>query len=164
MSDNLLQQRLAKLAEPLAASLGLEILLIEDVVEQGRRTLRFYLDSSAKKKEISLDDCAKFSRLFSPILEDESGLGEKYNLEVSSPGLNRPLVQLQHFEQQVGKVIKLVLKEALSDRKKLTATLVEIKKSDKYIFMIMESQGQRYEVPFDLIKKANLDYFASEER
>ncbi|MCP5468576.1 MAG: ribosome maturation factor RimP [Deltaproteobacteria bacterium] len=151
------------MAEPLANSLGLEVLWIEDVVERGQRILRFYMEAQEAKKEVNLEDCAKFSRLFSPLLEAESGIGEKYHLEISSPGLNRPLVKVKHFENHLGKIIKLVLQEPIAERKKMTARLVELKNTGEDFSIIVESEGKTCEVPFSKIKKANLDYFASEK-
>ncbi|WP_179953249.1 ribosome maturation factor RimP [Desulfobotulus mexicanus] len=96
--------RIHDLAQPLLESQGLELVLADLVTEDGHRILRLLLDKSGG---ITLDDCARFAKEFGYLLDIHINIPGQYSLEVSSPGINRPLVQPRDFERFAGETIKL---------------------------------------------------------
>src|SRR5437867_5102907 len=95
-----LQSRVAALAEQVAATLGMEVVLVEIKGSGGRSVVRTFIDQPGG---ISLDDCERFSKRLSVILDVEDWISFSYVLEVSSPGLDRPLVREKDFQRFAGK-------------------------------------------------------------
>jgi len=95
-----LKVQIEGLAEKVAASMGMEVILVEMSGESGRAVVRIFIDQSAG---ISLEDCERFSKRFSVALDVEDWITFKYVLEVSSPGVNRPLVKEKDFQRFTGK-------------------------------------------------------------
>ena len=150
-----------ELAEPLAASMGFEILRSETVGEASHRVLRIYLEKPDGVTAVTIDDCEKFSRALGTILDVEGQIAGRYHLEISSPGLNRPLAKAKHFAAQIGKIIELTTEDPIQDRRHFKGDLIEVR-DEKVIVLVVE--GNHYEIPLDQVKKAQLDYFASEEK
>ncbi len=148
------------MAEPLAASMGFEILLAEESSERGQRCLRVFLD---KPSGIEIDDCARFSRALDPILDMETDLQGKYNLEVSSPGLNRPLSKLEHFLQAQGKVLRIQMASEVMGRHNFKGVLLGVEALEEDPLLRLQENRQEYFLLWREIKKANLDFFATEE-
>ncbi len=140
--------------EKFIESLGYEVLLIEFQREQIGWVLRVYID---KDGGVTIDDCAKVSELISPILDVEDYIQSSYNLEVSSPGLNRPLRKKEHFEKVLGEKVKIVLEEGIEEydnRKNYKGKLKEVSEQD----VVIEIDKKNYKIPIKKIKKANLIY------
>jgi ribosome maturation factor RimP len=95
-----LEIRITKLAEEVAVSMKMEVVLVEVKGDANRAVVRAYID---QPEGISLDDCERFSRSFSVALDVEDWIPFKYVLEVSSPGVNRPLVKESDFQRFSGK-------------------------------------------------------------
>ena len=98
--------------------------LIDTECHQGKKSLKIvvYIDHI---KGIKIDDCVKITNAISPILDDDNVVNEYYNLEVSSPGLNRKLILKEHYDKFIGKVIKIKLKIKIDNRKIYKGTLLE---------------------------------------
>ncbi len=110
------------LAEPLAISMGFEIVQVECPSGRGRRSLRIFID---KPGGITVDDCADFSREFGLLL-DVNGLMEgSYDLEVSSPGLDRALSTLKDFIRFKGRKVRLRTKEPLEGNRRNIKAVIE---------------------------------------
>src|SRR5512138_37141 len=107
-------QNVEKLAQPLLAAFGVELVDLEYKREGRQMVLRLYLD---KPGGITLDDCAEVSRELSTILDVEDCIPEEYTLEVSSPGLNRPLKKRSDFERAVGRLVKVKTFAQVADEK-----------------------------------------------
>jgi ribosome maturation factor RimP len=103
-----------RLAEPLCLSEGLELVHIEYQREQSGRTLRLYLD---KPGGVTLDDCAAVSRQLGDILDVSLESEAAYRLEISSPGLNRPLGKLEDFKRFSGRRVKVRTRKAVQGQK-----------------------------------------------
>ncbi|MCW7755177.1 ribosome maturation factor RimP [Desulfobotulus sp. H1] len=97
-------QRVHDLAQPLLESQGLELVLADLVLEDGRRILRIFLD---KPGGITLDDCVRFAKEFGYLLDIHINIPGQYSLEVSSPGINRPLVKPWDFERFAGETVRV---------------------------------------------------------
>ena len=103
---NLAPVKLLDLIQPAVEGLGYEFVGAE-LVGQGKESiLRVYIDTDAG---VLVGDCTKVSHQISGVLDVEDPISGQYNLEVSSPGIERPLFTLEHFERFKGKVVKLEL-------------------------------------------------------
>jgi len=147
-------RRVWDLAAPLALELGLEIVDIELKPEGGRggRVLRVYLD---KEGGPSLEEISQVSRELSDLLDEHDEVVDgAYTLEVSSPGVNRPLRRPEHFERFVGKKIRVQTRDKINGRRSFLGQLLEVS-SDK---IAMNQDGARWEIPFSLIEKSNYEH------
>lgn len=109
-----------ELAEPLCAAEGLELVHVEYQRESVGRTLRLYID---RPGGVTLDDCGDISRQLSDMLDVALNMDESYRLEVSSPGVNRPVSKLTDFDRFKGKRIKIRTRVSEGGKKKYTGVL-----------------------------------------
>jgi len=154
-------QRVLALAEPLARSMGFELLKVEWASEGRDRLLRVYLDKPAPG--VTIDDCEQFSKALGTTLDVEAELPWSYHLEVSSPGLNRPLVTARHFSEQVGKIIQVHTEAEVQGRRNFKGELIQVA-AEPPEQIAMRIDGAEYRIPLAAVSRANLDYFATEER
>ena len=149
--------RTTELAERLAASLGMELVELEYKREGRDMVLRLYID---KEGGVTLDDCSTVSRELSEILDVEDFIREHYTLEVSSPGLNRPLKKPADFERYRGRLAKVRTFEPLADdagnkRKTFLGELLGF--ADGAVRMHLK-EGQTASIPLEKVAKANLEF------
>ena len=125
--------------------------LIDIECHQGRTSLKIivYIDHT---RGIKIDDCVKITNAISPILDDDNALNEYYNLEVSSPGLNRKLILKEHYDKFIGKVIKIKLKIKIDNRKNYKGTLLE--RIDDSISIV--ENNQKINIQMDAIEICRL--------
>ena len=150
-------QNIEQLVEPLLSAFGVELVDIEYKKEGRQMVLRLYLD---KPGGITLDDCAEVSRELSTILDVEDCIPGEYTLEVSSPGLNRPLKKRTDYERAIGRLVKVKTFAQLPDdkgnlRKTFLGTLQGV---DDDAVVVMLTEGQRAVIPFGQVAKANLEF------
>ncbi len=132
------------------AELGYELLHTE-LTQQGKQPLlRIYIDAPGG---IRVDDCETVSNRVGMILDVEDPIRSKYILEVSSPGLDRPLVRPEHFQRFVGDKARIVMNHKLSGRKHF---LGEISKAGD-LSVTVAVDGELFELPYDDIKSARVD-------
>ncbi|MEL6857439.1 MAG: ribosome maturation factor RimP [Pseudomonadota bacterium] len=110
------EERIFSLAEPLAGELGLEIVRIR--LMGGNRPLLQIMIEKAGGAPTDVEDCATFSRTLSPLLEAEDPISEAYRLEVSTPGIDRPLTRVGDFGRWIGHLAKLELTMPLDGRRR----------------------------------------------
>ena len=110
----------ARLAEPVIAEQGCTLWDVEYVKEAGTWYLRAYID---KEGGITVDDCEVISRLLGEWLDKEDFIEDSYILEVSSPGLGRPLKKEKDFARSIGKDVEIRLYKAIDKQKEFTGTL-----------------------------------------
>ena len=112
--------KLVALLKPPVEGMGFELLGIEQ--ELGKRTglIRLYID---KEGGISVEDCEQVSRQVSAVLDVEDPVPGEYNLEVSSPGLDRPLFEFEHFERFAGEEVKVRLRAAVDGRRHFSGVI-----------------------------------------
>jgi ribosome maturation factor RimP len=115
------REELIKLLEPEVEALGYELFDLDIRIGGDRGLLRLYIDSP---DGVGLDDCSKVSRQVSAILDVEDPLPSLYNLEVSSPGMDRKLVKPAHFERFAGSRVKVKLRRAVNGRRKVRGILI----------------------------------------
>ncbi len=150
--------RIWELAAPLAETQGMEIIDIELRREGSRtgRVLRLYLDKDGGPK---MDDLTLVSRELSALLDTHDVVEGAYTLEVSSPGINRPLKLPEHFVRFVGKTVRVRTRELIQGRRSFLGRLLEVS-NDK---IVVNQDGTRCEIPFSLIEKSNYEHDWSAE-
>src|ERR1700679_1677097 len=99
-----LRERSTALLEPVVADLGYELVLLEYSPHKSSATLRLFIDAA---EGVNLDDCAKVSREVAATLDVEDPIRQSYQLEVSSPGMDRPLVKPEHFQRFRGEQVRI---------------------------------------------------------
>ena len=144
-----IKQKLTQLAEQVADAHGVEIFDIE-LLGKGKLLLRVLID---KEGGVTLDDCQHFSKSFSALLDVEGPLQGPYNLEVSSPGMDRPLKRLIDFEKNTGKLARIVTADKIDNRNFFIGRISGV---DKNIVKLMIKEYE-IPIPFDKISKARLE-------
>jgi ribosome maturation factor RimP len=134
---------------PAVEEVGKELLGVEFISAGNQSVLRLFIDH---EKGIDVDDCAEVSRQVGAILDVEDPISSEYNLEVSSPGVDRPLFDLAQFEAVIGETINVKLSIPLNGRRKFKGQLVSIEKDT----LIVVVDGQDFELVFSNVDKANL--------
>jgi ribosome maturation factor RimP len=141
--------KLREILAPVVAAMGYELVGVELHPHSGNALLRVYID---KAGGISVDDCQRLSHQLSGVLDVEDPLPGPYTLEVSSPGLDRPLFEAQHFARFAGHRVRVQLAVPLNGRKTLTGRLVGMRGDS----VVLEQHGQEVAVPLVGIEKARL--------
>ncbi|GLO61763.1 ribosome maturation factor RimP [Vibrio sp. MACH09] len=136
------------LTSPVEAS-GYELVGLEFIRAGEHSTLRVYIDS---ENGINVDDCAEVSHQVSAVLDVEDPISVAYNLEVSSPGLERPLFKTEHYQQFIGHEVSVVLKMAMGNRRKWKG-VIQSTDGDTIVIAV---EGQDEEFALSNISKANL--------
>lgn len=144
-----LEQNLKEMLTPAIEDLGCELWGIECQRAGRFMTVRLFID---KEGGVGIEDCADVSRQVSAILDVEDPITDKYNLEVSSPGLDRPLFTLPQFERFVGQDISIHLRIPVADRRKWQGKLEKV--DNDMITLVVEGQEQVF--VFGNIQKANV--------
>ena len=148
-------KKLQSLAEPVVTGQGYELVDLEFKSELGAWILRVYIDKPGAEAGVGLDDCAQVSRELSAVLDVDDVIPSHYSLEVSSPGLNRPLKKEADFARFVGKKAKIRTRHPVGEsRRNFSGTLVEVVAGKVKI----DVGDQVCEVPVDDVEKANLVY------
>jgi ribosome maturation factor RimP len=142
--------RLNLLARRVVEPLGYELVGVE-LFQRGASgaTLRIYIDH---ERGIGLDDCASVSDQLSAVLDVEDPLQGRYDLEVSSPGLDRPLVFPEHFKRFEGSRAKVRLSEKLDGRRSLEGVLMGCEDG----IVSLDAEGRRWAIPLTSIEIARL--------
>ena len=164
--------KVRSVAEPLAAAEGLELVDLE-LGGSGRTTLRLFIDrlpgavpsalevdalaSGLPRAGVTLEDCAELSRAVSAALDVEDPIIGAYDLEVSSPGLDRPLRTPEHFERFRGKKVRVKTYGPIAEcggLKTFVGKLAGFQDGK----VLVDVDGKLYPVPHDQIAKANIEY------
>ncbi|HEX4872014.1 MAG TPA: ribosome maturation factor RimP [Nevskiaceae bacterium] len=121
-----MSERLVALIEPVAESLGYELLLLEFAPQSGHALLRLYIDFLDQRDQpIGLEDCESVSREVAALLDVEDPIKTAYQLEVSSPGFDRPLTKPAHFRRFAGQSAKLQLLAPVAGRRKFSGRIID---------------------------------------
>ena len=142
-------EHLINLIEPIVEGLGYECIGIEYNPHPKHGLLRVYID---KESGVVVDDCTKVSHQISGVLDVEDPIQGNYQLEVSSPGMERPLFKLSQFEQFIGRTVKINLFKPIENRKKMTGLIHEV--ANEHIKI--QEGDQLFDIPFHSISKARL--------
>lgn len=138
-----------KLLQPVVAALGFELWGFEYLTQGKYSLLRIYID---KDQGIGVDDCERVSKQISATLDVEDPISGQYYLEISSPGIPRPLFYTEHYQRYINHKIMLKLHQPLNASRKVCGIILDVKES----VIVLQVDEKNYELPFSQIIKANL--------
>jgi ribosome maturation factor RimP len=151
------RQILIDLIEPLIESRGMELVQVEYVTGKYGK-LMLYID---KEGGIEIEHCEEISRAVSEVLDQQDPISHAFNLEVSSPGLERPLTKIQHFYRFQGENVKIITSEPIAGSSKFNGILQNV--GDDTI-IIRADNGSEITIPYALLARANLKYSGPEKQ
>lgn len=145
--------RIWEVATQIADGEGMEVVDVELRREGSRagRVLRLYLD---KHGGPNIDELGRVSRQLSELLDTQDIVEGSYTLEVSSPGINRPLKKPEHFQRFIGKRVRVRTGDMIEGRRSFLGILNEVT-GEK---IKLEVEGKQYEIPFSMIEKSNYEH------
>lgn len=149
--DHSLEQKVAVLVETAIAEQGLELVDVEYIKEGAHWYLRLYID---KEGGVDLDDCAMVSNLAGNLLDRGNLIAQSYMLEVSSPGLERPLKKDEDFSKFKGKLIAVQTREVFQGYQEFVGYLIGLVDGE----IVLEYQGTQIAIPRGLVSKAHLTF------
>ncbi|WP_167469009.1 ribosome maturation factor RimP [Pseudomonas reidholzensis] len=142
-------EQLQALLAPVVEGLGYQCWGIEFISQGKHSVLRIYID---KEDGVLVDDCAKVSHQCSSVLDVEDPISAEYTLEVSSPGMDRPLFTLEQFALHAGEQVKIKLRSPFEGRRNFQGLLRGVEDQD----VIVQVDDQEFLLPIDSIDKANI--------
>jgi ribosome maturation factor RimP len=146
-----MREALIKLIEPVVEAAGYELVELEFSPASRRALLRVYIDRT-DGENVALDDCVRASRAIGQMLEEADPIEREYELEVSSPGFDRPLRTAAHFARFVGSEARIDLLQPVEERKRFRGRLLA---ADEEAVMV-EVDGREWRLPISGIVKARL--------
>ncbi len=141
-------QKIEKIVNPFINEMNLSLVDVEYLQESGYWYVRIFIENL--NGDLTLEDCSKLSSLIDDKIEEL--IEHKFFLEVSSPGIERPLKKIEDYIRFKGQKILLNLKNKLNDKKQMKATILDVKEN-KILFLIEKKEE---EINFDEIGKANI--------
>lgn len=142
--------KLRDLLEPAVAAVGCELVGIEYLPNGKQSLLRVYID---KTEGVTVDDCSAVSYQVSGLLDVEDPVPGHYTLEVSSPGLDRPLFQARDFERFAGQEVKIRMRFPIDGQRNFRGLLQGLQEQQ----VVIEGQdGKRVNLPLDQVEQARL--------
>ncbi|KQQ67600.1 ribosome maturation protein RimP [Pseudomonas sp. Leaf127] len=142
-------EQLQAILAPVVEALGYQCWGIE-FISQGRHSLlRIYID---KENGVLVEDCEIVSRQISGVLDVEDPISSEYTLEVSSPGMDRPLFSIEQFAAHAGQQVKIKLRSPFDGRRNFQGVLRGVEEQD----VVVQVDSNEYLLPIDLIDKANI--------
>jgi len=142
-------EKLTTLLEPAVEALGFELVGIEFVRAGKHSTLRVYIDNA---DGISVDDCADVSQQVSAVLDVEDPITTEYNLEVSSPGMDRPLFKEAHYLAVLGEVVSIRLRMPQDNRRNFKGQVLKVESG----ILSIKVDNEEFELSIENIEKGNL--------
>ncbi len=144
-----IHQRLQDIIQPVVEALGCELWGIEFNAQGRSSLLRIYIE---KAEGVAVEDCEKVSRQVSSVLDVEDPIKKEYTLEVSSPGMDRPLFSLQQFERSIGEDLNIRLRMPFEGRRRFSGRLAAIEGDE----VVLRVGDEEYLLPYELIDKASI--------
>lgn len=144
-----ISETLTTMVEPVVTAMGYELVGVE--YRPGRKDglLRIYIDTETG---VTLDDCTQVSHQVSGLLDVEDPIPGHYRLEISSPGLDRPLIKSADYERFAGALVRVKLSGLWEGRRKIRGTLKGLR--DGHV--LVDEEGVVHEIPLDRIDRSNL--------
>lgn len=143
-------ETLRELIEPILLTEGMELIDMEYRQESRGWVLRFYID----KEGLTLNHCTQVSTQIGALLEVKDLIPHRYILEVSSPGLNRPLKREKDFKTYVGELIQVKTSQPIDQRRNFKGKLLGYREGE----IMIGSDNQKFLIPISCISKANIQY------
>ncbi|STX30076.1 NusA-like protein [Legionella beliardensis] len=145
----MIRKDIQELIEPLVNQLGYVLWGCEYLLQGKHSLLRIYID---KENGVNITDCERVSRQVSALLDVEDPIQGHYSLEISSPGIPRPLFDREHYRQYIGSDVMLKLHKPINGKRKIKGIIQSVT-NDAFTLKVNDEQ---YEVQFSQIVKANL--------
>ena len=147
----LIEEKIVALLEPAVRAAGFDLVRVRLT---GRQRLVLQIMAERSDRTMTAEDCARLSRALSPVLDEADPLPGAYSLEVSSPGIDRPLTKLKDYEDWRGYEARLELKEAVEGRKRLRGILAGVECGD--VLFDIEGEAETALVPYSSIASGKL--------
>ena len=143
-----------ELLEPVVNGMGFDLIEIEHFPNPKHGVLRLFIDKPAgsESEGVVIEDCSAVSRQVSALLDVEDPIRGKFNLEVSSPGLDRPLRRLQDFQRFTGSLVKLKTVMPLEGQRNFKGRLLEASED----VLVIETDAEEISLPMSSIEKARI--------
>jgi len=149
------REKIAELVEPVIESERMELVDVECLKGPSRWIVRIYID---KEGGVTLDDCATISGEVGDLLDIHETPPGSYNLEISSPGLDRPLVRDRDFVRYEGHTVKIRAAEKIEGKRNFTGRLIAFVDKGGEKSLVIEVGETVYTIPRGMVVKANLEY------
>ena len=147
----LIAEQVADLVEIVLEDMGIELVDVDYLSLRGRWVLRLYID---KEGGVTIDDCARVSGEIGDLIDVKDIISHEYVLEVSSPGLDRPLKKEKHFRDVIGLKVKVKMAAPVGERRNFTGLLKDFHEGN----LILEVEGGEVSLPWRDVERANLVY------
>ncbi len=144
-------EKITDLIGPVLEDMGYELVGIEYVASGKHSTLRIFIDTD---NGIGIEDCEKVSHQLSAIFDVEDPIASQYNLEVSSPGIERPLFHIGHYQRFLGNDVSLRLVRPIDGQRKFKGAIGSVSEKNHSIELVTELGPVTLDI--DMIEKANL--------
>ena len=145
----MLSDEIEALLAPVLEREGYELIDVEFESKGGRSTLRLFIDA---ENGSTLDDCARASNAVSGVLDVEDPVPGEYSLELSSPGLDRPLRRPSHYERYEGALARVVMQKGYQGRRRLKGRLSGLEDE----IVLLDVDGETHRLPLEKIESARL--------
>ena len=151
MVTNSIDEQLLTITKEVVSDLGFDLIDIELTGNRSQQVIRVYIE---KPGGILLSDCVAVSRKLGECLDEKDVIDNSYRLEISSPGIERPLRKIQDYERYVGHRVRIRLQGRLKGKRRIAGKLVEVEDN---IVRIISQNGEKVSFSLADIAKANLD-------
>lgn len=145
-----IRDRLEELIDTELAMIGYELVKLETSFAARRKILRIFIDRM--DRAVTIDDCVEVTKIISLVLDGEDVVPGPYTLEVSSPGVDRPLTKPKHFSRFIGSVAKIEYQDEKEDKVKVTGKIVDADDAA----VTLDIDGEKKSIGYGSIIKANL--------
>jgi ribosome maturation factor RimP len=157
MQADSIAERIDKIATAAAGENSVEFVHSEIVGSKRNMTVRIYID---KPEGVTLEDCSTVSRAIETVIDADDFIPSSYVLEVSSPGLERPLFTVQDFEKFAGKKAKVKTSGPINEQANFNGRIISVEGSE---IIFEDKTNGEVRIPFDKVAKANLKVDLAEE-
>ena len=150
----MVESRISQIIEGAVTDLGYHLVRVQfSGAKSGRAQLQIMAEP-VEQREMTVEDCETVSRHVAALLDVEDPIGDAYVLEVSSPGLDRPLTRIEDYERFNGELAKITLRPMLDGRRRFNGRLAGFDEAGK---IILETSFGRFAFAFDEIDSARID-------
>ena len=145
-----IRKKITELADSVAGQNAVDMVDVELAGSSRKPLIRIFID---RENGVTLEDCERFSRGLSALLDVEDPIPSAYVLEVSSPGLDRPLKKLRDFERSTGKLVRIITREMIEKQNIFRGRITRVEGDTITLFF----DDKEIDIPFDQISKARLE-------
>jgi len=153
MKTTPLEKRIGRIAEPVLEDMGFELVRVRMIGGMHNPTLQIMAEPKAENTIMGVDDCANISHALSAILDVEDPLESRYTLEVSSPGLDRPLTRPKDFARSIGLEARVEVDPPFEGRRRFKG---RVQATNDATFTFETDEGEILEIDFAAVSRAKL--------